>query len=75
LIWTLVLILVSVLLVSGALAQDDPGDPAITLAKQATVFLMQTYDVAGAQALSCVGSGTLISADGLILTNVSAPAR
>ncbi len=36
---------------------------------QATVFLMQTYEEGGIQVLSCVGSGTLISADGLILTN------
>src|SRR5687767_3006240 len=69
LIWIIVLILVSGVLVTGALAQEESEDPAITIAKQATVFLMQTYDVAGAQSLSCVGSGTLISADGLILTN------
>jgi hypothetical protein len=30
---------------------------------------MQTYEEAGTQVVSCVGSGTLISPDGLILTN------
>lgn len=64
-----VLLVISALLVTGVLAQEAVEDPAITTAKQATVFLMQTYDVAGSQALSCVGSGTLINADGLILTN------
>ncbi len=38
-------------------------------AKRATVYWMQTYDDSGTQALSCVGSGTLISPTGLILTN------
>lgn len=37
--------------------------------KQATVFLMMVYDALGGPTISCVGSGTLISADGLILTN------
>jgi S1-C subfamily serine protease len=37
--------------------------------KRATVFVIQTYDNAGEATISCVGSGTLISADGLILTN------
>ncbi len=37
--------------------------------KQATVFLMQVYDTATGPIISCVGSGTLVSADGLILTN------
>lgn len=37
--------------------------------KRATVYLMQTYNNQNQPIISCVGSGTLISADGLILTN------
>ncbi|MBN1562493.1 MAG: trypsin-like peptidase domain-containing protein [Anaerolineae bacterium] len=37
--------------------------------KRATVFIMQTYESRGEPVISCVGSGTLISEDGLILTN------
>lgn len=37
--------------------------------KRATVFIMQTYQSRGQPVISCIGSGTLISADGLILTN------
>lgn len=58
-------------------AQDDDDEfvppPLLELnesnIKQATVFLMQVYDVAGGTVISCVGSGTLVSANGLILTN------
>ena len=61
------------------LAQDgepEPtpdGPPLIELnedtIKGATVFVMQTYQSLGQPVISCVGSGTLVSADGLILTN------
>ncbi len=37
--------------------------------KRATVFIMQTYHSRGQPVISCIGSGTLVSADGLILTN------
>jgi hypothetical protein len=37
--------------------------------KRATVFIMQTYYSRGQPVISCIGSGTLVSADGLILTN------
>src|SRR5690606_24365001 len=36
---------------------------------RATVFLMQVYESRGRQFISCVGSGTLVSPDGLILTH------
>lgn len=52
---------------SAALAQEEVSPQ--TRAEQATVSIMQAYDVEGIQALSCVGSGTLISPTGLILTN------
>lgn len=60
-------------------AQDGGGDeendsePLVILnqdsIKQATVFVMQVSDRSGEPVISCVGSGTLVSADGLILTN------
>jgi len=37
--------------------------------KRATVFVMQTYQNRNQPVISCVGSGTLVSVDGLILTN------
>ncbi len=51
-----------------------PPPPALVelneeVIKRATVYLMQTYQNQGQPIISCVGSGTLISADGLILTN------
>lgn len=41
----------------------------VDIIRSATVLIMQTYDVGGQAVISCVGSGTLVSADGLILTN------
>jgi S1-C subfamily serine protease len=64
------IILAGLLVSSSAAAQEaTPQAPNFSLAKQATVFLMQTYTSGDSQAISCVGSGTLISSDGLILTN------
>lgn len=64
------LLVVAVAATASALAQDDTPrfGPGVE-AREATVFLLQTYESAGAQALSCVGSGTVVSDDGLILTN------
>jgi hypothetical protein len=50
-----------------------PPPPMIELneeiIKRATVFVMQTYQNRSQTVISCVGSGTLVSAEGLILTN------
>lgn len=51
-----------------ALAQNTEP-PAIVNAENATVYLMQTFSQAGSEVVSCVGSGTLVSPTGLILTN------
>lgn len=61
-------LLASLLITSGAVAQEPASAPLIQ-AQRAAVYLMQTYTLAGTQTISCVGSGTLIGADGLILTN------
>lgn len=58
-------------------AQDDPPaedtTPLIVLneenIKQATVLIMQAFDSGRGSVISCVGSGTLVTSDGLILTN------
>ncbi|MBN1679964.1 MAG: trypsin-like peptidase domain-containing protein [Anaerolineae bacterium] len=52
-------------------AQSDPPPVELNedIIKRATVFVMQTYETEGGPVISCVGSGTLVSANGLILTN------
>jgi len=56
-----------------AQGDEKPPPPLVELneevIKRATVFIMQTYSSRGQPVISCVGSGTLVSADGLILTN------
>lgn len=59
---------------SGHAQEDEQEEPPLILLneeviKRATVFLMQTYQDQGQTVISCVGSGTLVSAQGLILTN------
>lgn len=63
--------LIAVVALSGgtALAQDTVEPPVITNAENATVYLMQTFTQAGSEVLSCIGSGTVVSPTGLILTN------
>lgn len=68
LILTAASLIVAALAATAAWAQDDEIGPDRE-AEQATVFLMQTFDAGATEAISCVGSGTLISEDGLILTN------
>lgn len=66
----IVLAILAALLAPGRLsAQLEEEAPEITRSRQATVFLMQTYETGGIQAPSCVGAGTVIDETGLILTN------
>lgn len=60
------------LIPTPALGQGDDDGPSLAELneeniKQATVFVMQVRD--NPTTVSCVGTGTLVSADGLILTN------
>src|SRR5262245_38812434 len=54
-------------------AQEDENPPLVRLnednLKQATVFIMQAVETPTGPAITCVGAGTLVRADGLILTN------
>ncbi|GIK66334.1 MAG: hypothetical protein BroJett018_41280 [Chloroflexota bacterium] len=54
-------------------AQDEDTPPLVRLnednIKKATVFIMQTVDTNTGPVITCVGTGTLVSADGLVLTN------
>ncbi|NDJ75036.1 MAG: hypothetical protein GYB65_02150 [Chloroflexi bacterium] len=70
----------SVLPLTSGQAQDDdepeptPVPPPMIALNQetiqrATVFVMQTYQTQDQTIISCVGSGTLVASDGLILTN------
>lgn len=58
---------------TAPLAAQNDGDPLVVLnevnIKQATVMLMQVSDAGNRPVIQCVGTGTIISADGLILTN------
>ncbi|MBI5931613.1 MAG: trypsin-like peptidase domain-containing protein [Chloroflexi bacterium] len=61
------------LLPAPSQAQEDDNPPLVRLneenIKEATVFIMQTVDTASGPVITCVGTGTLVSADGLVLTN------
>ena len=61
------------LLPTPSQAQDEDTPPLVRLnednIKKATVFIMQTVETSGESVITCVGTGTLVSADGLVLTN------
>lgn len=67
----LLLAVVIWLLAGPAIAQDSDAVSGFDLEriKRATVFVIQTRDLPGGPAVTCVSSGTLVSRDGLILTN------
>jgi hypothetical protein len=64
-----VAVALAVMFFTGVASAQEPEPAPLVDAQRATAFLMQTYEDSGNQVLSCVGSGTLVSADGLILTN------
>ncbi len=62
------LVLLSLLLIGRALAQTR-FDLELDRIKRATVFIYQTKSLDDDLVIKCVSTGTLISADGLIITN------
>lgn len=62
------LVLLSLLLIGRALAQTR-FDLELDRIKRATVFIYQTKSLDDNLVIKCVSTGTLISADGLIITN------
>ncbi len=66
----LIMLGLSVLLIGAPLERTFAQSAAdLTRIQQATVFIMQTETVLGEPVIRCVGSGTVVSRDGLILTN------
>ena len=63
----LALILLTALFISPATAQDQGFD--LERIEQATVFIMQATASSSQLIIDCIGSGTLVSRDGLILAN------
>jgi hypothetical protein len=73
-VWVLTLILtVAAQAIPGSAAHAAPPYQAAfdpVEAQRSTVYVMQVYtNPVGQTIISCVGSGTLVSAEGLILTN------
>jgi hypothetical protein len=70
-------LLVLVLAVTAASAQTSPPLADFDLARieRATVLIMQTQTVDGVAQITCVSSGTLVTPDGLILTNAHGTLR
>jgi hypothetical protein len=55
--------------IGTAHAQDETATIDIERIQRATVYVMQTRLVSGEPVITCVGTGTIISRDGLIVTN------
>ncbi|GAB4574041.1 MAG: hypothetical protein Kow0077_18580 [Anaerolineae bacterium] len=53
----------------GTLPVLAQGSADFNTILRATVYISSVYDTAGGSVVSCIGSGTLITPDGLILTN------
>jgi hypothetical protein len=50
-------------------AQANSGSLNLEQIQRATVLILQARDIGGDLSVTCVGSGTLVSTDGLVLTN------
>ena len=61
--------LLLLLLIAPKVLTQSGASPDLERVKRATVFIYQAKNVNEALVVKCVSSGTLISADGLILTN------
>ncbi len=61
--------ILALLLLLAMSLRAQQSDDAFDRIKRATVFIYQAEDRAGDLIVKCVSSGTLISADGLIVTN------
>ncbi|MDX2160600.1 MAG: trypsin-like peptidase domain-containing protein [bacterium] len=57
------------LIIVGTAAAQQPQPFDLAQIERATVFIMQARQTAGAPVITCVGSGTLVTRNGLILTN------
>lgn len=57
------------LLTAPIQAQDGLLPFDLERIERATVFIMQMREIAGRQIITCVSSGTIVSRDGLIITN------
>jgi hypothetical protein len=66
LVFSMLALLAGVLL---AAAQAPGNSSDLERIRSASVFIMQTRSVGNALVITCVGSGTLVSRDGLVLTN------
>lgn len=68
-IWSFSALLLALLLlvIAPTAAQESPFD--LDRIERATVFIMQARQSANAPVVTCVGSGTIVSRNGLILTN------
>lgn len=66
----MLLMICSSMAITSAFSQDVPDEISVDeRIRQATVFVMQARDQGTDLVITCVGSGTLVSRDGLILTN------
>ncbi|MEL6149826.1 MAG: serine protease, partial [Chloroflexota bacterium] len=66
----MIALLVSLVTIQDAIAQQQTSlDSQLARIKSATVFIYQVEDAEDNFFITCVGSGTLLSRDGLILTN------
>ena len=63
------------LLMSLSLSAQPSADARLELAKRATVFIYQAASGEDALSITCVSAGTLISADGLIISKAGGVAR